>query len=538
MENKRYKETPPLLEGERVVAYRQGGYLSSRSWKLGHFYLTNERLLFRQVKRLILDIPLEDIAGVGFRKRPFILATKTCMLLLYRGGATHEPREAIIITPRLHSWWERIAGLLSERGVELPMQGLLTKSDLGQARRERVRSILDRIKAEEKAEDELRVRLEAEGVEEEEIGPKIADARLARVRERMKRAKTGETVRRQVAQPMEGSGEAKAIGRSGWNHVQLGELLAELEAEEGGRAWRGGARKRTVGGGRLDQARKDRAQGKTPGGEAEEALKVRIDRARDRALATMRGEATTQDPQNTGPWESDVAQERRDRVREILTEIHGDLPERIEEERLAKVAQPLDPASGEIIWYLWENRHAKIEELRQLLGESSHMNALTRIKEVINPMAHKVLGRPLLVFERSRIDHITGQTVLYSWWLCKEAERRPAEDGRSIDVLDETDHIMVVVELGGIREEEIQVGIEGRKLIVLADTPDQRCREEISLPSAADAKRFVTRYHNNVLQVRFEKVPQAELVDGGLQLLSSPAKSPFRARDARGALEG
>jgi len=270
-----------------------------------------------------------------------------------------------------------------------------------------------------------------------------------------------------------------------------------------------------VSGGRLDQARRDRAQGKTPGGEAEEAVKVRVDRARDRALATMRGEATTQDPQNTGPWEGDLAQERQDRVKEILAEVHGDLPERIEEEHLAKVAQPLDPASGEIIWYLWENRHAKIEELRQLLGESSHMNVLTRIKEVINPMAHKVLGRPLLVFERSRIDHITGQNVLYSWWLCKEAESRPVEEKRSVDILDEGDHVMVILELADVREEDIQLEVVGERLIVEVDGPDRRHREEVSLPSAVDAERFAARYHNNLLQVRFEKALNAELRASG-----------------------
>ena len=330
----------PLGEGERVILHQQGGYLSSRSWKLGHFYLTNKRLLFRQVRKLILAIPLEDIASVGFCKRPFILATKTCMVLFYRGGATGEPRGAIIITAHLHSWCEKLAEVLSGRGIELPVQGMLTESGVGQA--------------------------------------------------------------------------------------------------------------------------------------------------------------------------------RRDRAKEILAEIHGDLPERIEGEHVAKVAQALGPASGEIISYLRENRHAKIEDLRQLLGESSHMNVLTRIKGVINPMARKMLGRPLLVFERTRVDHITGQKVLYSWRLCKEAERRPVEERRFIDLLDEGDHILVIMELTGVREEDIQVQVEGQSLVVVADTPDHSYHEEISLPSAVDAERFTTRYHNDLLQVRFEKVPQAEPLHGNL----------------------
>lgn len=151
MENKRYKEAPPLLEGERIVAYRQGGYLSRRSWKLGHFYLTNMRLLFRQVKRLILDIPLENITALSFYKTPFILATKTGMCLSYRDVASGRLREAIIITPRLASFCERISEFAAKEGVYLKVGGVMETSDVLQARRDRVQEILAGIRAEEEA---------------------------------------------------------------------------------------------------------------------------------------------------------------------------------------------------------------------------------------------------------------------------------------------------------------------------------------------------------------------------------------------------
>jgi len=463
----------PLREGERIILYQQGGYLSRRSWKLGHLYLTNERLLFRQVKRPILDVPLENITAVGFQKRPFILATKTCMLLSYQDGASGRPREAVIITAQLGSWSEKIAELLSQKGMELEVQGVLTEGEVAQARRDRVREILDQIHA----------------------GQRRIPTRAHRER----------------AQPLEGTEKRKHVAQP-QNHVQLGELLAELEAEEGSEARRGRTKK-----GNLGQARRDRAQGKIPLGEREGVIKARVDRARDRALASIHGEATMRDFEGATPWwVNDIAQRRRDRVKEILAEAHGDFPGRIEEEHVVKVAQALDPASGEIIWYLWENRHAKIEELRQLSGESSHMNVLTRIEEVINPTARKMLGRRLVVFERLRIDHVTGESVLYSWWLSKEAERRPAEVGRAIDIFDEGDHVIVIMELAGVREEDIQLKVERDKLIVEGDTSDQRGCEEITLPSVVDAEHFTTRYHNNVLQVRFEKAPQVESLGGGL----------------------
>jgi len=201
----------------------------------------------------------------------------------------------------------------------------------------------------------------------------------------------------------------------------------------------------------------------------------------------------------------DVARARRERVNEILAKGHGDFPERIEEEHVTKVVQALDPASREIIWYLWESRHAKIEELRQLLGESSHMSVLVRIRETINPTARKILGRPILVFERVRMDYATGERILYSWWLSGDAERRLVEGGRLVDIFDEGDHILVIVELAGFEEKGIQVAVEDEMLVVKAEAPSRSVHEEIPLSPQVDSQRFRTRYHNNMLQVRFEK---------------------------------
>lgn len=192
-------------------------------------------------------------------------------------------------------------------------------------------------------------------------------------------------------------------------------------------------------------------------------------------------------------------------MKEILAEAHGDFPARIEEQHVAKVAQALDQASAQIVWYLWENRHAKIEELRRLIGESSHMNVLVRIRETINPTAGKILGRPILVFERARIDHTSGERVLYSWWLSADAERRAIEGERLVDIFDEGDHTLVIVELAGFEEEGIQLAVEDETLVVKAEGPGRSVHEEIPLSPSVDGQRFKASYHNNMLQVRFEK---------------------------------
>ena len=86
-----------------------------------------------------------------------------------------------------------------------------------------------------------------------------------------------------------------------------------------------------------------------------------------------------------------------------------------------EIARQVDEQSSRMLWYLWGHRHAKLDELKVISGETSHMKVLTRIKEVINPAARHLLGKPIMVFERSALDYYTGEHILYSWWLNEEA---------------------------------------------------------------------------------------------------------------------
>ncbi len=309
----------PLLAGdEQMVLHQQGAYLSGRSWKLGHLHLTDRRLLFCQAGKLALDLPLRDVTGLVFWKRPFILATKTCLRLSYRNGSADRRREATIITEGLVAWTQRLAEVLTS--LEVDFEG-------------------------------------PEGLNGDDAAPKRAP-------------------------------------------------------------------NKRVGPGR-----------------------------------------------------------------------------RIELEDLEQVVRALDPTSAELVWYLWGHGHAKIEELRQVTGAPSHMHLLNRIREIINPVARRLLGRALLVFESRRTDLWTGEVAPFSWWLCLEAERRPKIEPPA-EVFDEGEQVVVVMELAGVEEEEIQVHAERKRLIV---TAGHRPAWEIGLPVPVDGRRITTRFQNNVLQVRLEK---------------------------------
>lgn len=176
----------------------------------------------------------------------------------------------------------------------------------------------------------------------------------------------------------------------------------------------------------------------------------------------------------------------------------------IDERAVDRVAKELDLPSSEMLWYLWEHRHALIDELAQLIDAPSHMDVLLKIKGVINPVAERVIGSPILEFERSRVDDETGERVLFSWWLVgrKRADRR---EQALVDIFDEGEHLTLLLELAGVQEEDIKLNLEKDRLIVAARVPGREYYEEIALPQGVKGDGFTKKFNNNILEVTLEK---------------------------------
>jgi len=183
-------------------------------------------------------------------------------------------------------------------------------------------------------------------------------------------------------------------------------------------------------------------------------------------------------------------------------------PRSISEESLARLEHLLEPAGREIVSFLREARHATIEELRQLIGESCHMNVLARIEHDVNRQAELILGGPLLVFEDSRVNPATGERVYASWWLTPEAERALAPGAPRdlpVDVFVEEAAVVVIAQLPGLREEDIQVKAEPERLVLCGDIAGHGRCQEIPLPARVTGARPQVRYNNEVLLVRLER---------------------------------
>jgi len=190
-------------------------------------------------------------------------------------------------------------------------------------------------------------------------------------------------------------------------------------------------------------------------------------------------------------------------------ELYGRALLKIDQEMLDSVLEQLDPQSQEIVSCLWQDRHATIVELADLIDAPSHMDVLLRIKGVINPTAEKVIGCPLLVFEKSRVDDETGETVPFSWWLIAQAVIKETDQRATrVDIFDGEDRIDLVADFSGsgVREEDITLRIAVDRVILSAEAGDDKYYEEIAIPGEVDPDEFMRTCHNNILALSLKKL--------------------------------
>ena len=100
---------------------------------------------------------------------------------------------------------------------------------------------------------------------------------------------------------------------------------------------------------------------------------------------------------------------------------------KVDRETLNKIVSELDADSKEILMFLYEHRHARIDTLVKLIDAPTHMDILLKIREIINPTAEKLIGYLILSFESSKVDRETGEKVLFSWWLVGQPHQEHQE---------------------------------------------------------------------------------------------------------------
>jgi HSP20 family protein len=74
------------------------------------------------------------------------------------------------------------------------------------------------------------------------------------------------------------------------------------------------------------------------------------------------------------------------------------------------------------------------------------------------------------------------------------------------DVINEKDHIRVIVELPGVEKGDIKLSGTEEKLTISVDTADRKYYKELELPEKVDSKKANSTYKNGVLDVTVPKI--------------------------------
>ena len=169
--------------------------------------------------------------------------------------------------------------------------------------------------------------------------------------------------------------------------------------------------------------------------------------------------------------------------------------------KMNSLVKAVDEKSRQIITHLSRGRHAGIRELADLICASSDMEVLIRIREVINPKAIEVIGEPIITFERSKIDPLTGEKIVFSWWLNEELMDSEYDNGL-LDIFDEKNVLRVVAFLPP-QEENVEIEVKDDLLIISG----KEYYREIPLFCPVEKKVRKT-INNGVLEVKLSKVDE------------------------------
>ena len=186
-------------------------------------------------------------------------------------------------------------------------------------------------------------------------------------------------------------------------------------------------------------------------------------------------------------------------------ELFQQLPPQLDEDTIEAVVEGLNPRGQAIVQYLLENGHATSSELAHAVGAPGYMEVLLEIRDRINPAAEGIIDGPLLVARRAKVDASTGEKGLSRWGLVTREE----EEGSGqplVDIFDEGDHVDVLMELVGVREEDILLGVSEQGVVVSAHGEDGAYREEVLLPPGVSTQRVRKTYSNDMLVISLQKV--------------------------------
>jgi len=74
-----------------------------------------------------------------------------------------------------------------------------------------------------------------------------------------------------------------------------------------------------------------------------------------------------------------------------------------------------------------------------------------------------------------------------------------------VDIFEEKDHVNVMAELPGVKENDVNLKIENNILTISADTPERKYCKEVKLPTSVEKDSVESKYRNGILEVKLRK---------------------------------
>jgi len=107
------------------------------------------------------------------------------------------------------------------------------------------------------------------------------------------------------------------------------------------------------------------------------------------------------------------------------------------------------------------------------------------------------MGQPLIIFEPSKLDPLTGEKIAFSWWLNEELVEH-IFNGELFDLHDEKDALRVIASIP--LQEDVKVEVKDNFLIIAGE----KYHQKILLTSAVEGNVKKT-VKNGVLEVVLKK---------------------------------
>ncbi|MFH2218416.1 MAG: Hsp20/alpha crystallin family protein [Pseudomonadota bacterium] len=73
--------------------------------------------------------------------------------------------------------------------------------------------------------------------------------------------------------------------------------------------------------------------------------------------------------------------------------------------------------------------------------------------------------------------------------------------GPLVDVFREAEEVLIVIDLGGFRKEDVCLSVQAGRYSIVAKRGEQEFIEDITLPTEVDFKRHVANFKNGVLEI-------------------------------------